>query len=241
MPDYCKRWLLINYGKRDSSEVLEKEEKLTLKVSEGRLPPILEIWIPSRECFVAGKNFFKREGKKGLIDKLKGEGIIPVIRSSGGEIILHDSTCLNFGLISPRNILSLPFDMGRIFTFFLSGIFLYLKKNKIPCYFGKTKVFCPGRYDILVEGKKIAGNALLLRKNFCLVHGTLFVNTEKFYLEKMKLFYPSIEDELTSLKILMKKEIKMEKVVEEVVGSYKKSLKVNFFTLPFDKIKNLSP
>ena len=225
-----KKWLLINYGMRDSRKVLIDDENLSSKVAEGEIPSLLELWIPSRECFVLGKNYAKKMEGTELINKVKKEGIPVVIRSSGGEAILHDSTCLNFGVIIPRKLCPKLFNIGESFSLLLSGVMYYLKKIKIPCYFGKTRNFCPGAYDILVKRKKIVGASLLLRQKFCLVHGTLFVNTQHEYINKIKIFYPSVKDEITSLRILKGKRINMEEVTRGIIQGYRESLNVTFFT-----------
>ncbi|MBE0478260.1 lipoate--protein ligase family protein, partial [Candidatus Aerophobetes bacterium] len=199
------------------------EEKIAFRVGDGNLPPVLEIWIPSRECFVLGKYYAKRLKKKGLMDKVKSLGIPIVLRSSGGEAILHDSTCLNFGVIVPRKFLSGSIDIGKAFTLLSSGVVEVLKKMKIAVCCGKAKTFCPGFYDILVEDKKIAGISLLLRKNFCLVHGTLLVNSDRKYFEKLKIFYPSIDEEATSLRNLKGKKMDINKLITTIIQGYRKS------------------
>jgi len=222
-----KSWLFINYGTGNSSKILAKEENLAYQVGEGKLPPVLEIWVPSREYFVLGKYYAKMLERKGLMDEVKKKGIPIVLRSSGGEAILHDPTCLNFGVIVPRKFFSDPFEIGKAFITLSSGLVHSLKK-KIPVYFGKTKTFCPGPYDLLAEGKKIAGVSLLLRKNFCLVHGTLLVNSGREYFDKLKIFYPCLYKEATSLKSLVGKRINMDELTTDIVQSYRVSLGVKF-------------
>jgi len=228
IPDKYKKWLLLNYGREDSEKVLIEEENLAFQVGKGKLPPVLEIWIPSRECFVLGKNFAKRLKKRGLMDRIRAAGVPLILRSSGGEAIFHDSTCLNFGAIVPRKFYPDLFDIGKAFILLSSGVVYYLKKMKIPVYFGKTRTFCPGSYDLLVRERKIAGLSLLLRQNFCLVHGTLFVNTRHGYLEKIKVFYPSLDEKITSIKALTGKRMHMNDVADGIIQGYKASLKITF-------------
>ncbi len=228
IPTNYKKWLLINHGVADSAKIIAKEEKIASKVGKGELPPVLKLWIASQECFVLGKNYAKKLEKQGRMDKVRREGIPIVLRSSGGEAILHNFTCLNLGVITPRQFYPDAFIIGKAFTLFSSGIVQFFEKMKIPISFGKTKTFCPGPYDLLVGERKIAGISLLLRGNFSLVHGTLFINSKKNYGEKLKVFYPSLDDEFTSLRTLMGKRINMEEVISAIIQSYKISLNITF-------------
>lgn len=212
----------------DSGKVLTQEENLARQVGEGNLSGVIEVWVASRKCFVLGKNYVKRLKKSGKIDRVRKKGVPVYIRLSGGEAILHDDTCLNFGVIvSPLKICLDPFRIDKVFTILSCGVIQCLRKMKIPVYFGKTKLFCPGPYDLLVEGKKIAGISLSVRKNLCLLHGTLFVNTGADYLEQLKIFYPSLSDEITSLRILLGKGVDMKNLSIRIIDEYKTSLKIN--------------
>jgi len=218
---------VVNYGTVDSREVLTREEKLVHQVEQGNLSAVIGVWVASKKCFVLGKNYARELEKKGKMDKIKSQGIPVYIRSSGGEAILHDESCLNFSIIVPSLKLSFyPFKIDRAFTILSSGIFRCLGKMKLPVYFGKTKIFCPGPYDLMVKEKKIAGLSLLLRKKFCLLHGTLFVNTGPDYPEKLRIFYPSIQDEITSIRILLGKWIDMKSLSVRIINEYKRSLSI---------------
>lgn len=227
-PGSYKKWFLLNFGVADSGKILSREENLAYQVGESKIPPVLELWIASRECFVLGQYYAKKARRQGIVDKLRKERSSVVYRSSGGEAILHDSTCLNFGVVVPRHFFCSPFDIGRAFITLSSGVVYYLKQMKIPVSSGQSKTFCPGPYDLLVEGKKIAGVSLLSRDNFCLVHGTLLVNSQREYFDKLKVFYPLLDEEATSLQILTGKWINMEQVIDGIIQGYRRNLNISF-------------
>jgi len=225
---HSRKWVLIDYKLADSGKVLEKEERLALKAGEMKIPPFLELWIPSRKCFVLGKVYAIRlteSQRKNLT-----EARIPIyIRASGGGLILHDPTCLNFGLAVPREIIPEQWGIDRIFFTLSSGVVLALQKLKICVYHGKVKVFCPGSFDLLVKKKKIAGLSLLVREKFCLLHGTLFVQADSQYLETLERFYgPAIRDEIISLQRLKNDSVNMEDITLQIVKGYQESLNVIF-------------
>lgn len=230
MSDKFKNWLVFNHGKAESGRILLKEEILAHKIGKAKIPPVLEFWTASRECFVVGRYYAKKLTERGVLNKLKARvGDIPMIfRSSGGQAILHDGTCLNFGVIVPRSFLSRSFNIREAFTVLCSGVMRYLKNMGILVYSGKVSTFCPGPYDLMVGGRKIAGISLLLRKNFCLVHGTLLVNSEKNYFDKLKVFYPSLDEEAISLARLVGKDMDNQEVTVGIIEGYRESLGVSF-------------
>ena len=228
LPNDYKKWRLVNHGVADSHKILVREEGLAYQVGEGKLPPVLETWVASRKCFVLGNHYAKKLENTQLMERVRQQGIPVVIRSSGGEAFLHDSTCLNVGVMVPRQFYPHSFAIDRAFALFSSGIVHYLRAIKVPVYSGKTKTFCPGPHDLLVRGRKIAGISLLLRDNFYLVHGTLLINAQDEYRRKLQLFYPSLEEEFTSLRIITGRWLKMEQVTSCIIQSYQARLNITF-------------
>lgn len=223
-----QRWLLLNHGLADSERILAKEENLAYRVGQGETPPVLELWTAPRKCFVLGKIYARRLERLGKIDSIKKHNIPIILRSSGGEGILHDSTCLNFSVIVPRGFYPGLTRVDEAFKILSSGVVECLRKMKIPVHFGRVKVFCPGPYDLLVEGKKVAGLALLSRQKFCLLQGTLFVNTGVEYIKELETFYGPLGGEITSLRHLTGRLIRMESLVASIVHGYKTSLNITF-------------
>jgi len=230
-----KKWLLFNYGLADSEKILAEEENLALEVGEGRVPPLLEVWVASRKCFVLGKNYARKLEKLGKMEKIKEYGIPVVLRSSGGEAILHDSSCLNFTVVVPQKLFPDLTRIDKSFEILSSGIMYSLKEIGIPVYFGKVKTFCPGPYDILVKKRKIAGLSLLMKKEFSLLHGTLFVNTGADYTKELEIFYGPLKNEIISLRILMNKFIKMEDIAKSLIRGYEISFGISFSSFSFQQ------
>ena len=92
---------------------------------------------------------------------------IPVARRlSGGGTVFHDLGNLNFTFI--RNVEKIQEVNFKIFTF---PIVEALKTLGIDAY-------TTGRNDLLIEGKKISGNAEHVHRNRVLHHGTLLFNSQ---------------------------------------------------------------
>lgn len=93
-----------------------------------------------------------------------------VRRSTGGGTVYHDMGNLNYSYIT-------DWDQGQDVDF---GKLL----QPVIEAFGEygLKVELKGRNDLLIEGKKISGNAQTLVKNRLLQHGTLLVNSDLEFL-----------------------------------------------------------
>lgn len=92
-------------------------------------------------------------------------GIHVVRRLSGGGAVYHDLGNLNFSFITPYS----PGDF-RNFAKFTQPVIATLQKMGVPAELG-------GRNDILVEGRKISGNAQYHANNRLVTHGTLLLST----------------------------------------------------------------
>ena len=91
---------------------------------------------------------------------------IPVARRlSGGGTVFHDPGNVNFTFI--RNVDKISDVSFKVFT---GPIIDALKEIGIDAY-------TTGRNDLLIEGKKISGNAEHIHKNRVLHHGTLLFNS----------------------------------------------------------------
>jgi lipoate-protein ligase A len=92
---------------------------------------------------------------------------IPIARRlSGGGTVFHDLGNLNFTFI--RNVEKIQEVNFKVFTF---PIVEALKILGVEAY-------TTGRNDLLIDGKKISGNAEHIHKNRVLHHGTLLYNSQ---------------------------------------------------------------
>ena len=97
---------------------------------------------------------------------------IPVARRlSGGGTVFHDPGNVNFTFI--RNVANISEVNFKVFTI---PVIESLKKLGVDAY-------TTGRNDLLIEGKKISGNAEHVHRNRVLHHGTLLFDS---HLEALK-------------------------------------------------------
>ncbi|MCQ2350801.1 MAG: lipoate--protein ligase [Paludibacteraceae bacterium] len=83
-------------------------------------------------------------------------------RLSGGGAVYHDAGNLNFTFVSAKNRYSVD-NNKRIIYNALKGL-------------GLNAEFT-GRNDVVIDGKKISGQAYCLRRDTCYHHGTILINS----------------------------------------------------------------
>ncbi len=101
----------------------------------------------------------------------KENNIKVVRRMTGGGAVYHDLNNLCYTVIAPFN------ESENAYKKFTAPVLEYLNELGLSAEFS-------GRNDILVDGKKISGNAQTVYNDRVLVHGTLLFNSDLSVLEK---------------------------------------------------------
>lgn len=99
------------------------------------------------------------------LDYVKKNHIEFYRRKSGGGCVYSDSSNIMFSFITPT------FNKDFVFNKYLEKVALLLKELGLNAY-------CSGRNDILIDGKKVSGNAFYRVNDFSVVHGTMLYNTD---------------------------------------------------------------
>lgn len=99
-------------------------------------------------------------------DYVEEKGIKVVRRLSGGGAVYHDEQNLNFSFITKDDG-----ESFQNFAKFLHPIIKVLNKLGVPAEM-------QGRNDIVVEGRKISGNAMFSTKGRMFSHGTLMLDSQ---------------------------------------------------------------
>lgn len=121
---------------------------------------VLYLW-QNKDTVVIGRN--QNPYKECNLKEMKVNGIRLVRRRSGGGAVFHDLGNLNFTIISKLNENNIEYNFK-----FINKV---LRKLDIEAVFN-------GRNDLLVNGKKISGNAFFEEEDIFCHHGTLMIDVD---------------------------------------------------------------
>ncbi len=156
------------------------------------------------------------------INACKAKGIYYVRRRTGGGAVYHDREGeITYSIIGPEKFF--PENLAKSYEYICAPIINTLKKIGINAEFKPIN-------DIIVNGKKISGNAQTRKKGVLLQHGTILYSVDvdlmfsilKVGKEKIAAkLIESVKSTVTSIK--EQKEISKEdviKIFEEEAGTY---------------------
>src|SRR5574344_23939 len=139
---------------------LAAEEYLLTQYDE----PIFRLWRNSPSIIVGRYQNTAAEINSDYIS----QNNIPVVRRlSGGGAVFHDLGNINFTFIDHKIEGE---DTNQMFARFTAPIIEALHRIGIEAYL-------KGRNDLLIDGKKISGNALCIQNSRVLQHGTLLFSS----------------------------------------------------------------
>lgn len=121
---------------------------------------VLYLW-QNANTIVIGRN--QNPYKECNLRKMNEDGVTLIRRKSGGGAVFHDLGNLNFTIISPKKEDNIENNFNLVNN--------ALKTLKITSVFN-------GRNDLLVDGKKISGNAFYEKDSIFCHHGTLLIDVD---------------------------------------------------------------
>ncbi len=121
---------------------------------------VLFLWR-NRPSIIIGR--FQNPWNECNLEAMEADGVQLARRQSGGGAVYHDLGNTNFTFMSPKD----DYRKERNFSIIvkaLAGLGVCAQVS--------------GRNDILVEGKKVSGNAFRISSDRAFHHGTLLINTD---------------------------------------------------------------
>ncbi len=130
------------------------DDALAISVGENLAPPTARLWIHDRTIMLGipdSRLPFIKEG----ISYLQEKGYKAVVRNSGGLAVLLDKGVVNLSFIFPDAKHIGIHDGYQAMVSFIQYIFQDLT-DKIEA-FEVVGSYCPGTYDLSIDGRKFAG------------------------------------------------------------------------------------
>ncbi|MGF7193729.1 lipoate--protein ligase family protein [Staphylococcus pasteuri] len=179
-------WNFINTGSKDPYYNMAMDEALLNFVSRGEIDPVIRFYTWNPATLSIG--YFQRLKKEIDIEKVKEKGYGLVRRQTGGRGVLHDKE-LTYSVIVPESHPKMPTTVTEAYRVISQGLLEGFKNLGFETYFAVPRskeereklkqprssvcFDAPSWYELVVEGRKIAGSAQTRQKGVILQHGSI--------------------------------------------------------------------
>jgi lipoate-protein ligase A len=193
-------WRFIHTGDRSPAENMALDEAILTAHSEGEVPPTVRFygWNPATLSI----GYFQKAAEVDQ-EAVASEGIGFVRRPTGGRAVLHDKE-LTYSIIVAEDYPGIPRNVTEAYRVLSEGLLqgfraLGLEAEMVQLasdeekekYASAGSAACfdsPSWYELVVEGRKVAGSAQVRQKNVVLQHGSILLDMDTDQLFRMLRF-----------------------------------------------------
>ncbi|GAB2693440.1 biotin/lipoate A/B protein ligase family protein [Paenibacillus thermoaerophilus] len=187
------RWRFIHTGNLSPAENMAIDEAILTAHSEGNVPPTVRFYGWNPPSLSVG--YFQKASEEVDFEALDRLGIGYVRRATGGRAVLHDRE-LTYSLIVSEDYPGLPksvteayrvLSVGLLYGFQNLGLDAEMvtlaseeEKRKYASPEGSSSACfdSPSWYELVVEGRKIAGSAQTRARGVVLQHGSILLDLD---------------------------------------------------------------
>ncbi|PJK17599.1 octanoyltransferase [Chryseomicrobium excrementi] len=222
-------WIFINSGKQDAAYNMALDEALLEWHAEGLIPPVIRFyqWEPAALSI----GYFQRVERDIHLPAVKEMGLGFVRRPTGGRAVLHEHE-LTYSVIVSEDYPDMPKTVTEAYRVISEGILQGFRNLGLQAEFSVPKsesqrealsqpksAVCfdaPSWYELVVEGKKVAGSAQTRQKGVILQHGAILIDLdEDKYLNCFS--YESEEKRQKVKERLSQKAVSINKIVSKTI------------------------
>lgn len=185
-------WKFIDSGNGSASFNMALDEALLEWNSKGKIPPVIRFygWEPA----TLSVGYFQKVEKEINMDAVKEHGLGFVRRPTGGRAVLHEHE-LTYSVIVPESHPRMPKTVTEAYRVISEGILKGFHQLGFEAYFAVPKTeeereslksprsaVCfdaPSWYELVVEGRKVAGSAQTRQKGVILQHGSILLDLDE--------------------------------------------------------------
>lgn len=222
-------WIFINSGKQDAAYNMALDEALLEWHAEGLIPPVIRFyqWEPAALSI----GYFQRVERDIHLPAVKEMGLGFVRRPTGGRAVLHEHE-LTYSVIVSEDYPDMPKTVTEAYRVISEGILQGFRNLGLQAEFSvpesdsqrealsqpKSAVCfdAPSWYELVVEGKKVAGSAQTRQKGVILQHGAILIDLdEDKYLNCFS--YESEEKRQKVKERLSQKAVSINKIISKAI------------------------
>ena len=243
-------WSFINTGSKNPYYNMAMDEALLNFVSRGEIDPVIRFYTWNPATLSIG--YFQRLQKEIDIDKVKEKGYGLVRRQTGGRGVLHDKE-LTYSVIVPESHPNMPSTVTEAYKIISQGLLEGFKNLGFETYFAiprskeerdklkqpRSSVCfdAPSWYELVVEGRKIAGSAQTRQKGVILQHGSILQDIDiddlfdmfKFKNERLKAkMKENFVQKAVAINDISNQHITLNEMENAFEAGFKKGLNIDF-------------
>lgn len=259
--DVMTTWYFLNSGKCSPSFNMALDEALLDWHSEGLIPPVIRFyeWEPATLSI----GYFQKAEKDINLEAVRAQGLGFVRRPTGGRAVLHEHE-LTYSIIVTESYPNMPETVTEAYRVLSEGILQGFQNLGMDAYFSvpateeqladlkkpKSAVCfdAPSWYELVVEGKKVAGSAQTRQKGVILQHGAILLDLDEEKLlsvfnfdseEAKERMRKKLPEKAVSINSLVKEPVSIEQCVEAFRDGFAKTLQIELkpFTLSEGQLK----
>jgi lipoyl(octanoyl) transferase len=187
-----EKWKFIDSGNCSPAFNMALDEALLEWHSKGKIDPVIRFygWDPATLSI----GYFQKAKKEINFDKLNEYGLGFVRRPTGGRGVLHDQE-LTYSVIVSEEHPEMPQSVTEAYRIISQGILQGFINLGLDAYFAIPETeaekaglkdprssVCfdaPSWYELVVEGRKVAGSAQTRQKGVILQHGSILLDIDE--------------------------------------------------------------
>lgn len=227
-------WRVLPLEIHDAYTAMAVDEAISDFVSKGSSPPTIRFWRWNPSAVSIG--YFQSISEEVNLENCRESHVDVVRRRTGGGAVYHDYHGeITYSVIGPENLF--PKGIHESYSVICGWVIDGLKNLDLNAEFKPIN-------DIILNGKKISGNAQTRRNNVLLQHGTILydLDVKKMFsllrVSKEKIsdkMIQAVEERVT--KILNHKDVSMSEVYEALLKGFTKDKKYEFGKLKTEELK----
>ncbi|MGN7297930.1 lipoate--protein ligase family protein [Ferdinandcohnia sp. SAFN-114] len=185
-------WRFIDSGNCSPEFNMALDEALLDWNSEGKIPPTIRFYGWNPPTLSIG--YFQKVEREIDLEAVKKYGLGFVRRPTGGRGVLHDQE-LTYSVIVSEEHPEMPHTVTEAYRVISEGILQGFRKLGLDAYFAVPKTSeereglknprsavcfdAPSWYELVVEGRKVAGSAQTRQKGVILQHGSILLDIDE--------------------------------------------------------------
>ncbi len=243
------KWSFINSGAGSPSFNMALDEALLTWHSEGLIPPVIRFYSWQPAALSIG--YFQKVEKEIDMEAVNRLGLGFVRRPTGGRGVLHEHE-LTYSIIVSEAYPDMPETVTEAYRVLSEGLLKGFQNLGLEAYFSvpdtedkradlkkpKSAVCfdAPSWYEMVVEGKKVAGSAQTRQKGVILQHGAILIDLDadkllsvfKFSSEEAKeRMRVKIPEKAVSINSLRSQPVTEQQCIEAFRDGFKEALAIN--------------